>query len=201
MAVTLGKVQVLACRGELDWLCKCLTKDQVFWLLNNFGDLTTEEVSERYDLACCMAQRNVKPPPGVPAPAPTTPDCVTKMLDRVCTPEGRKLLGEIDKMLDVLALMPGIDALPITKRTIQVLSIAIDAVEMACDNKAMSPVVAKMLCHAVTQATGQNAGPAEPLMLPLRGLLNTDFFKKSVLECCNSPGLKDIVIPDWIVPK
>jgi len=197
MGIGLGKVQVLACQGKLDWLCKCLTLEQILWLLHNFDDLTDEGIADRYTLACCVSKKSA----GDGNDPAATSVCVQKLLDSICSPAGRDRLRMAKVAVDALRAVPGLGDFPITRKALDIAALAIDALEMACENKKTTNGAARMACsarEALLKVAGE-ASPFAPLAKPVLQFFNDGDLGKAIDSCCADPLIKAAVLPDWIV--
>jgi len=192
--ISLAKVQVMACKGELDWLCKCLSLDQLLWITTNFSDLTVDEIRDRFDLACC-----VRPQPAAPNPN-VRPACLDSLLTALCGDTAQAALAAADHALDAIMAVPTLVTNPVVKQLASLITIAIDAAQMACTNKQMTLGLARMICSASSLAlriVPEGGAALIPLLGPVGALFNMQGIGDAIKQCCADPSIQAAALPEW----
>lgn len=207
--ITLGKTQVLACRGELDWLCRCepgkppLSPERIQQLINWFSGMSQAEIADRYTLICCAVKARATTQPGQPGGAAAADACARNLLDKLCSTEGKARITAariaVAAMRAVISADPR--AFPITRAALALVAAALDAIDVACSKGQLSHEAARMVCGAALGAAklGTEGVLSSVLSKPVDLLFGEPNIAAAIRSCCQNEIIAQADIPDWMV--
>jgi hypothetical protein len=180
--------------GELSFMC-CMTKQQVLQLRGILENMDDDDVDLLYQVICgCDVGSGTGTGGGggggVPTPTPTPGDvCTQKLLDVACSATGQMMI-EGAKTAGVAALAAA--PTPEIKAAIGLVLAALEALDLACENKQMTKEMLNKVCDAYGKWQTFKDGLTEPFATIVSAItivfMPTALLGAAIKACCDTGG-------------
>jgi hypothetical protein len=191
MALSYIKLLRLARCGELSYIC-CMTRQQLLSLSKILEDMDDEDIDLLYTTVCGCDVNGQNPGGGGGLPGGgTTPGdaCAEKLLSVACSANGQQLIsGAKIAGAAALAAAPS----PEIKVLIGIVLAAIETLDLACENKAITKQATASICEAYATWQGLKDSIPEPFKTILDTVTTvfapTALIGGAIKACCDTGG-------------